>query len=139
MFAVDPSPLVQQGIAAYKAGNKDEAVRLLSDAIRQNREDETAWLYMGAAIDDPAKKRQAFERVLAINPDNEKAQNALARLDAGGATAGTSGTPRSGGARTVRKPGGNNQLWETLKKEKFTLPFRVQGSPETVTIPFLPW
>ncbi len=86
---MEPSPLVQQGIAAYKAGNKEEAVRLLSEALRENRQDENAWLYLGAAIDDPGRKRQAFEQVLAINPDNEKAKNALARLDAG-----VSGTAR---------------------------------------------
>jgi tetratricopeptide (TPR) repeat protein len=138
MFAVDPSPLVQQGIAAYKAGNKEEAVRLLSDAIRQNRNDETAWLYLGAAIEDPDRKRKAFEQVLTINPDNDKAKNALARLDAGvsGSTAKPSGGAGSG-AQVADKPKAGSKLWESLSQESFTLPFRVSGAPETVTIPRL--
>ncbi len=132
---MEPSPLVQQGIAAYKAGNKEEAVRLLSEALRENRQDENAWLYLGAAIDDPGRKRQAFEQVLAINPDNEKAKNALARLDAG-----VSGTARpaarSGGATVTEKPKSDKPRID-WSQEKFALPFHVEGAPESVTIPYL--
>src|SRR5512135_3285872 len=81
MRIVDSSPLVQQGIEAYKSGNKEEAIRLLSQAIREKRDDEMAWLYLGASLDDPEKKRKAFQRVLEINPNNDKAQAALARLN----------------------------------------------------------
>jgi len=50
---VDNTPLVQQGIDAYKAGNKEEAVKLLSEAIRENNQDENAWLYqLRAASED---------------------------------------------------------------------------------------
>src|SRR5215475_12137500 len=103
MFAVDNTPLVQQGIDAYKAGNKDEAVKLLSEAIRENNQDENAWLYLGAAIDDPVKKRQAFERVLTINPNNERAKNAITRLNAG-VSGGTSATSGGAGPTTSATP-----------------------------------
>ena len=71
---MDSSTLTQQGIDAYKAGNKEEAIRLLSDAVRADRQNEDAWLYLGAALDDVTRKRQAFQRVLEINPNNEKAK-----------------------------------------------------------------
>ncbi len=127
---MENTPLVQQGIDAYKAGNKEEAVRLLGDAIRENNQDENAWLYLGAALDDPAKKRQAFERVLAINPNNERAKNALARLS-GGATAGAgpSRTASSGTAPTVPpKPKAG---------EGFAVPIEVDGAPASLTMPYI--
>ncbi len=99
---VEGSTFTQQGIDAYKAGNKAEAIRLLGEAIRADRQDKNAWLYLGAALDDPVRKRQAFMNVLEIDPANEQAKNALARLDlatSGAASAGGSGTGSRLGAQ----------------------------------------
>jgi hypothetical protein len=134
VLIVDLSPLTQQGIEAYKAGNKEEAVRLLSDALREDRQNEMAWLYLGAALDDPVRKKQAFQKVLEINPDNEKAKNALARL-AGGA---------SGASRSSRPSGSSGASAAPKKKvssggsggEGFAVPFNIEGAPERVTIPY---
>jgi len=124
---VDSTPLVQQGIDAYKAGNKEEAVRLLSEAIRENGQDENAWLYLGAALDDPTRKRQAFERVLAINPNNERAKNALTRLS-GGATAPAGATSSAPAPNMPSKP---------KSGEGFKVPFEVDGAPDSLTIPYI--
>jgi hypothetical protein len=143
---VEPSNLTQQGIDAYKAGNKDEAVQLLMQAVRENAQDENAWLYLGAAIDDPTRKRQAFQKVLAINPNNEKAQNALARLDAGatGATAGSAAKASATGSRTAGTATSDrmNAAGDRMKgvwsgKEGFAVPGNIQGAPATVTVPEL--
>ncbi|MCC7452445.1 MAG: hypothetical protein IT324_33905 [Anaerolineae bacterium] len=146
---MDASSLVEQGIAAYRSGNKEEAVRLLGQALRENRQNEEAWLYLGAALDDPAKKRQAFEQVLQINPDNDKAKNALARLDAAAGV-----TPPSPAAPTVPMGGSagpsapppftNTDAPRPKPKntyagsgQGFALPFNVEGQPSTVTLPYL--
>jgi hypothetical protein len=129
---VDSSPLVQQGIAAYRAGNKDEAIRLLSQAIRENRSDETAWLYLGACLDDPDKKRKAYERVLELNPNNDKAKNALARLGVAATAA-----PSSGGKDKMSDSGPKPKQEAPSPGEGFALPFQVEGSPARVTLPYL--
>jgi hypothetical protein len=133
---VEPSNLTQQGIDAYKAGNKDEAVRLLMQAVRENAQDENAWLYLGAAIDDQTKKRQAFQKVLAINPNNEKAKNALARLDAGATGASTGARPSQTAGDRVNTTGDKmKNVWSG--KEGFAVPGNIQGAPATVTVPEL--
>jgi len=145
---VGPSNLTQQGIDAYKAGNKDEAVQLLMQAVRDNAQDENAWLYLGAAIDDPTRKRQAFQKVLTINPNNEKAKNALARLDAGASSAGaTAGTGAKATGTSARATGATasdrmNAAGDKMKsvwsgKEGFAVPGNIQGAPATVTVPEL--
>lgn len=144
---MEPSNLTQQGINAYKAGNKEEAVKLLMQAVRENAQDENAWLYLGASIDDPTKKRQAFQKVLSINPNNEKAKNALARLDAGtsgastGAKAGTAGA-QTGSAGSTTASARMNAAGDKMKsvwegKEGFAVPGNIQGAPATVTVPEL--
>jgi hypothetical protein len=134
VLIVDLSPLTQQGIEAYKAGNKEEAVRLLSDALREDRQNEMAWLYLGAALEDPVRKKQAFQKVLEINPTNEKAKNALARLEGGASPArSTSGSRPSGSSAAPKKKvssGGSGG-------EGFAVPFNIEGAPERVTIPYI--
>jgi hypothetical protein len=132
---VESSTLVQQGIAAYKEGNKEEAVRLLSQALRENRQDEEAWLYLGAALDDPGRKRQAFQQVLQINPANEKARNALARLEQmEGAPAGSArGASTSSAPRTPPEKRKMSQMAE----EGFVIPVEIEGAPPRLTLPYI--
>jgi tetratricopeptide (TPR) repeat protein len=118
---VDGSTLTEQGIAALRSGNKEEGVRLLTEALRQDPNSEEAWLYLGAAVDDPARKRQCFERVLQINPNNERAQNALARLNAEtGApppTASTAGSAASSGGT-----------------RRYAIPASIPGAPASLSV-----
>ncbi len=74
------SETVQDGIRALQAGQREEAVSFLAQAVRENRMDEDAWLYLGLALDDPQRKRQSFEQVLKINPGNDKARLQLAKM-----------------------------------------------------------
>lgn len=137
------SPLTQQGIDAYKAGDKNEAIRLLTDAVRENISDTNAWLYLGAAVDDPIRKRQCFEKVLELDPTDERARNALQRLnmpdDSGPDIAGASRSiqPMGGGARSGGAAGDAGErfrnAWEG--KEGIKIPFNIPGAPETITIP----
>ena len=76
------SEKLQAGINALKSGDREQAVSYLTEAAKENRDDEMVWLYLGAALEDPQRKRQAFERVLRLNPDNEKAKLELAKLKA---------------------------------------------------------
>jgi len=144
----DTSSLINEAIEAYRAGNRNEAVRLLREVLQQDPRNEQAWLYMGAAIEDPEKRRQAFQRVLQINPDNEKAKAALERLDAAASSAGGP----AGGASTSTGTGSTaNETVESLKRAQqqaqqaaskvysqgFALPIKIEGAPDRVNGPYI--
>lgn len=70
--------LRQQGIAAAKAGNKDEARRLLQEAIRLEPASEPAWLWLASVARDTRERLFALQKVIEINPKNDAARQALA-------------------------------------------------------------
>lgn len=74
--------MIQQGIAAAKAGDKDQAREILQDVLRQDPKNETAWWWLASVLD----KEDAIiclKNVLKLNPANQKAQTALSRLESG--------------------------------------------------------
>lgn len=71
---------LEQAIAAIKGGDKATGKKLLLEFIKANPKHEGALLWLSATTDDPAQKRKCFEQVLKINPHNERAKEALARL-----------------------------------------------------------
>lgn len=134
-------PLVQQGIDAYNAGNKVEALRLLKLAAQQNRNDETAWYYLGLAFDDEPSKRRSFQQVLTINPNNQQAKAALAELGAA-----TSVPPADSTARTapdIEAPrmqplsSSASSSGSSFTGQGFKNPINVEGAPATLTLPYV--
>ncbi len=73
----DPDTLVKQSIQALKSKQKARARRLLERALSQNERHEMAWLWMSAAVDEPEEQEICLENVLAINPNNQRAQKGL--------------------------------------------------------------
>ncbi len=72
--------LLQQGIAAAKAGQRDEARRLLQEVIRRDATNEMAWLWLsGVAINDE-ERISCLMKILEINPSNQNALKGLAKL-----------------------------------------------------------
>ena len=78
MSAVDD--LLTQGIAAAKAGQRQEARRCLQAVLRDNPRHEQAWIWLSGVLDVPAQRRECLQRVLTINPDNEQARLGLQQL-----------------------------------------------------------
>lgn len=73
--------LVEEGIAAYEAGNLSEARKLLAMAVKTtDRNNERAWLYLAKVQNDPEKRRQCLQMVLKINPDNAAVRDELQTL-----------------------------------------------------------
>jgi hypothetical protein len=70
-------PKLEQAIQAIKSGNKVSGLVLLAQVIRSDPNNESAWIWMATAQDDPEKKKQSLERVLHINPGNERVRRAL--------------------------------------------------------------
>lgn len=71
---------VQQAMAAFKAGRKQEARTLLLSVVDENESHEAAWLYLSAMVDTLEEQQICLENVLAINPANEKARKGLESL-----------------------------------------------------------
>ncbi len=72
-----PRELLEQGIAAAKAGRRSEARELLRQVTRQGGDNEKAWLWLSGAVDTDQERQRCLERVLAINPNNASAQRGL--------------------------------------------------------------
>ncbi|HEY89313.1 MAG TPA: hypothetical protein G4N98_06215 [Thermoflexia bacterium] len=74
--------LLQQAIAAARAGRKAEAWRLLAQVLHQNQRNELAWLWLSSVVDSEEQRVKCLENVLMINPNNTAARNGLAQLQA---------------------------------------------------------
>ena len=81
-MADDLEQLLNDGIAAAKAGNKVEARRLIEEVLAKNDRLERAWLALAGLVDTPRERRICLENVLEINPNNERARQAISQLDA---------------------------------------------------------
>jgi len=75
--------MVREGINAFKAGRKDEARALLLKATELDQFNEQAWLWLSGLMDSPEDQRTCLENVLAINPNNDRAQQGLSYLTGG--------------------------------------------------------
>src|SRR5438132_5569209 len=69
--------LVEQGIAAMKAGNKEGAEAALRLAVEMEPRNETAWLWLASLYTELPLVTHCLQRVVAINPNNEQATRAL--------------------------------------------------------------
>jgi tetratricopeptide (TPR) repeat protein len=73
--------LLQQGIAAARAGRREEARTLLMQVVQADERSEQGWLWLAGVVDDPDDMRTCLENVLDLNPGNAKAQQGLAWID----------------------------------------------------------
>jgi tetratricopeptide (TPR) repeat protein len=73
--------LLQEGIAAAKAGDKVTAKRLLIEVTDRDPHNEQAWLWLSGVVDDQDEMQICLENVLSINPENERARKGLAWIE----------------------------------------------------------
>src|SRR3954464_5913339 len=62
--------LLNRGVAAFHAGNRDQALQLFAQALLIDPQSELGWLWFAAVTDDPAEKRYSLDRAVTINPDS---------------------------------------------------------------------
>lgn len=72
--------LIQQGADAFRAGNRDEARKLLLTAVKQNPNSERAWGWLYNVTNNDQERIQCLKQMLRINPKNEKANGLLNQL-----------------------------------------------------------
>lgn len=72
--------LREQGIRLAKAGNKEEARKVLQQSLRLNPQDDTSWLFLASVAQDKRERLLALKKVLEFNPTNEMAIKAVRAL-----------------------------------------------------------
>ncbi len=67
-----------EAIRYFETGNKQDAQKQLVQVLKADPENEYAWLWMALTLeDDPVRKKGCLEKVLALNPQNSKANQML--------------------------------------------------------------
>lgn len=77
----DLQKTLREGIEAARNGDRATARRLLQQVVDIDEDNEMAWLWLASAVPTVAERRACLERVLAINPGNTRAREALDRLN----------------------------------------------------------
>ena len=72
---------VQSAIEAANQGDKNKAMSFLKEVLSANPKDVDAWLVLAAIVDEPERKRQCLNRVLALDPTNKLAREELLEMD----------------------------------------------------------
>jgi twitching motility two-component system response regulator PilG len=80
MSPAEEKALLQQGIAAARAGDKATARARFRELTAHNFDNELAWLWLASVADTPAHAMACLRRVLQMNAGHEKARAALFRL-----------------------------------------------------------
>jgi tetratricopeptide (TPR) repeat protein len=74
--------LIRQGQQAMRQGDRHMASDYFRAATDLDPTNVTAWLWLSGAEDDPAAARRALERVLELEPDNQRAIQGLQEIEA---------------------------------------------------------
>ena len=72
--------LIDQAVEHLRSGDRASARLLLEEAVRLHPDDEQAWLWMSGAVDTDPERLACLQQVLAIDPDNQAAQQGVQAL-----------------------------------------------------------
>lgn len=72
--------LLREGVEAARAGDKATARDRFQQVTELDENNERAWLYLAQVVETEEERRVCLNNVLVINPDNEKARQAMDRL-----------------------------------------------------------
>ena len=72
--------ILAEGIAAARAGDQDEAQRLLRQATQLEPDNVQAWIWRASVVENSADKKSFLEEALKLDPDNMEAKLALKRV-----------------------------------------------------------
>ncbi len=72
--------LYREGVAAFRAGDKETARQKLMAVIQQEETHEQAWLWLSAVVETDTDRITCLQNALTINPANEQARKGLRKL-----------------------------------------------------------
>jgi hypothetical protein len=73
--------LLREGIEAARAGDRAKAREKFEEATELDENNEKAWFYLASVVESDEERRVCLSNVLVINPDNERAQQMMKKLD----------------------------------------------------------
>jgi len=73
---------LQNGINAFKSGQKEEARKFFIAAIKENPQNENVWGWMYQVANSDIERVECLKRAIAVNPQNSKAKELLDKLTA---------------------------------------------------------
>jgi len=71
---------LQKAIALIKSGDKRKGIDLLTEILRAQPDNESAWLWMSSIVPSDKQRLYCLQKVLTINPDNQAARKGLASI-----------------------------------------------------------
>ena len=123
MSQTEAAELLKQAIALARSGDKARARPLLRQVVEDDAANEAAWMWLASVAESPQEALSALEKVLALNPDHERARPAAhaARLQVGVAAAKVRKKvraapccePSSPPSRTTKWPGCGWPTWRS--------------------------
>jgi hypothetical protein len=132
--------LLQEGIAAFQAGDRDRARELFLQVTQSEPTNEKAWYYLAVSESDTALRQTYLERVLLINPNNARAKEVLERLKARQTEPAPEPTPTAVPSRPPSSPRIRPISPEAASHSRspatgggFALPFTIPGAPARIT------
>jgi tetratricopeptide (TPR) repeat protein len=89
----DPDELLREGVAAAKAGRREDARDLLAKVAEVDETNIVAWLWLSGVVDSLEERQICLENVLVLDPGNEVALRGLeaVRAERGVAAPGAEG------------------------------------------------
>lgn len=78
----DLQELLREGITAARARNKALARQKLVQVVKADPNNEMGWFWLASVLDGKEERIKSLQRVLKINPSNQKAREILDRLQA---------------------------------------------------------
>ncbi|HLA43138.1 MAG TPA: hypothetical protein VJZ27_06875, partial [Aggregatilineales bacterium] len=76
----DLQNLLKSGIQAARSGNKEVARDIFHQVLRLDSRNELAWMWLASVLESTQERKRALQKVLQINPENQRAQQALQKL-----------------------------------------------------------
>ncbi len=74
--------LLQKGIDAARAGDRETARAALERVVELDPDNEKGWFWLASVVDTDEERRLCLRTVLKLNPNNAKAKAALDRIEA---------------------------------------------------------
>jgi tetratricopeptide (TPR) repeat protein len=72
---------LREGIDAARAGDREKARDIFQEIIEKDDNNIQAWLWLSRVVKDPDEKRICLENILLLDPQNEQAKAAIAKLE----------------------------------------------------------
>lgn len=130
MSSSNEQDMLEQGLAALKAGDKNTAQTMLREVVKLNPRLIEAWMGLAQTTTDPVRQRTCYENVLKIDPDHNAARAALATLSAQDVPASSEGDAANTPSVESLRP----KVTPVASSASFKPPQNIPGAPSQFSL-----